>query len=73
MSKSLTCRELGGICDKKLSGNTLMEIVQQGMQHMGMDDAHKAFVANMENRTGENRHQWFTRMQKVFDSKPEDE
>jgi len=35
MSKSFTCRELMGICDEIFYGDTLMEIVQKGMEHMG--------------------------------------
>ena len=35
MSKPFTCRELMGICDEIFYGDTLMEIVQKGMEHMG--------------------------------------
>jgi predicted small metal-binding protein len=71
MTKTFTCRELGGTCDKKFSGNTLMEIVQQAMPHMMQDEAHKTSIIDMEKRTGENQAQWMERMQKEFDARPE--
>jgi len=72
MTKTFTCRELGGTCDEKFSGDTLMEIVQKAMPHMMADEAHKASIMEMEKRTGENQSQWMERMQKEFDVRPED-
>ncbi len=72
MSKTFTCKELGGVCEEKFSGESLMEIVQKGMPHMMSDEAHKASIMNMEKRTGENQEQWMERMQKEFDAKTED-
>jgi hypothetical protein len=73
MSKSFTCRELMGICDDTFSGDTLMEVVQKGMQHMGSDDAHKEHIAGLAGGTQETQEQWFGRMQGEFDSKPDDQ
>jgi hypothetical protein len=72
MTKTFTCRELGGICDEAFSGETLTEIVQKGMPHMMSDDEHKESVMSMEKRTGENKEQWMARMQGEFDAKPEE-
>lgn len=72
MTKIFTCKELGGLCDEKFSGNTLMEIVQKGMPHMMSDEAHKAHIVDIEKQTGENQAQWMERMQKEFDAKVED-
>jgi hypothetical protein len=72
MSKTFTCRELGGICDEKFSGDTFMEIMQKGAGHMMSDDAHKEAIMSMEKNTGENKEQWMERMQKEFDAKPEE-
>ena len=69
MTKSFTCKELGGICDEKFSGESLMEIVGKGMPHMMSDEAHKASVMDMEKRTGENKEAWMARMQKEFEAK----
>ncbi len=73
MSKSLTCRELMGICDEQFSGDTLMEVAQKGMQHMQSDDAHQEHMASHADRTEEDRTQWFEKMELVFDAKPDDE
>ena len=47
MSKPFTCRELMGICDEIFYGDTLMEVVQKGMEHMRSDDAHKDHIAGL--------------------------
>jgi hypothetical protein len=72
MTKTLTCRELGGVCDEAFSGETFEEVVQKGMPHMMSDEAHTASIMEMEQRTGESKDQWMTRMQQEFDTKPED-
>ena len=72
MSKTLTCRELGGVCDEQFSGETFMDLVQKGMPHMMSDDAHKDAIMNMEKNTGENKEQWMARMQGEFDAKSAD-
>ena len=51
MSKSFMCRELMGICDEIFYGDTLMEIVQKGMEHMGSDDAYKDHIAGLAGGT----------------------
>ncbi|MEN9912875.1 MAG: hypothetical protein RLY66_283 [Candidatus Parcubacteria bacterium] len=71
MSKTFTCKELGGICEENFSGTTLMEIVQKGMQHMQSDEAHMKKIGDLSNTTGETKEQWFERMQKEFDTKAE--
>lgn len=72
MTKTFTCRELGGICDTSFSADTFDGIVQQGMGHIMTDQAHTAHVMSLEERTGENREQWMARMQSEFDAKPAD-
>ena len=72
MTKTFICKELGGVCDEKFSGTTLMEIVGQAMPHMMSDETHKANIMDMEKRIGENQEQWMVRMQKEFDARPED-
>ena len=72
MSKTFTCRELGGTCDERFSGETLEEIMQKGMTHMGTDEAHMARIQNLSNETGESKEAWFARMQKAFNERKED-
>ncbi len=71
MTKTFTCRELGGICDEKISGSTFPEIIDKGMQHMMSDEAHKAKMMSMSEAT-ETKEQWFERVQKEFDARQED-
>lgn len=73
MDKTFTCRELGGVCEEKFSGASLMEIVQQGMPHMMGDEEHKTAIMNMESATGENKEQWMARMQQEFDARQADQ
>jgi len=72
MSKTFICKELGGVCDAEFTGNSLQEIIQKGMPHMMSDRAHQLKIKNVEKDTGENRTQWMTRMQNIFESKSED-
>lgn len=72
MTKTFTCRELGGICDTPMTGGSLQEIMQHGGQHMMSDEAHKARMMNLSNDTGETREQWMTRMQAEFEARQED-
>ena len=72
MTKTFTCKELGGICDEKIQGVTFMEIINTGMKHMQSDSAHEERMMNTPNTTGETKDQWFERMQKEFDGKSED-
>ncbi|MBX4210833.1 DUF1059 domain-containing protein [Candidatus Parcubacteria bacterium] len=72
MTKTFTCRELGGTCDKTFSGNTFGEILEKAMPHMMSDDAHRASIMDMEKQTGENKEQWMERMQNEFNAKRED-
>ena len=72
MTKTLSCRELGGICDEPFSGETFNDVIQKAMPHMMTDEAHKAAVMSMEVNTGENKEQWMARMQNEFDTKPKD-
>lgn len=72
MSKTLTCRELGGVCDEKFSGSSFMEVMQKGAAHMMSDEVHKESIMGMERRTGENQQQWMDRMQKEFNAKSYD-
>lgn len=67
MSKTFTCKELGGICDKKISGDTFNDIIQKGMEHMMADEEHKKHMSTLSETTKETKEQWFERMNKEFD------
>jgi hypothetical protein len=71
MSKSFTCRELGGICNKVFSGNSVMEIMEQAGPHMMSNAEHKKSIMSLEARTGETKMQWIKRIERQFEAKPE--
>jgi len=72
MSKTFTCRELGGVCDQEFAGDSVMSIMQQAMPHMQSDDAHKKHIATLAETSGESREDWMSRMQREFDAKAPD-
>ncbi|MEQ1610339.1 MAG: DUF1059 domain-containing protein [Hyphomonadaceae bacterium] len=72
MTKTFICRELGGTCDAQFSGDTVMEIMQKAGPHMMSDEAHKAAVMSLQERTGESKDQWMVRIQGEFDAKAQD-
>jgi predicted small metal-binding protein len=72
MSKTFTCKELGGICDKKFSGKSLKEIMDKGMKHMSGDQAHMEHIAVLAMTGTETKDEWQARMQKAFKAKSED-
>lgn len=72
MTKTFTCRELGGTCDQPFTGSSVEEMMQQAGPHMMADEAHTASIMGMEEQTGENRQQWMERMQQEFDARPND-
>ncbi|MDZ4690264.1 DUF1059 domain-containing protein [Terricaulis sp.] len=72
MSKTFSCRELGGVCGQAFSGDSVMEIMQQAMPHMQSDDVHKDHIAKFAETSGESRDAWMARVQREFDAKPQD-
>lgn len=72
MTKTFTCKELGGICDEKFSGETFDEIIQKGMAHMQADQAHMDKIMDPNNPQTETKEQWYERMTKEFDAREED-
>ena len=53
--KTMTCRQLGGACDRQLRGDTADEIIKAQDQHLkeivaGGDTAHEAALREMRGR-----------------------
>lgn len=77
--KSMTCKQLGGACDKEFSANTFEEISEMSKQH-GMemfqkgDEAHLKAMNEMKNlmQNPEAMKEWFDNKRKEFESLPED-
>jgi predicted small metal-binding protein len=67
--KTMTCRELGGGCDQKLSANTWDEMVQK----MSKDvmEKHPDAAKQMEKMHNEDPKEWGREMKPKFDSAQE--
>ncbi|TNC83169.1 MAG: DUF1059 domain-containing protein [Oleiphilus sp.] len=77
--KTMTCKQLGGACDKEFSANTFEEIAelskQHGMQmHQKQDVEHLAAMNEMQNlmKDPDQMNQWFESKRQEFEDLPED-
>ena len=73
--KKLTCRDLGGPCDKEVTGNSFEEIGNNCRAHVeeqmnSGDEAHKAAVAKMMNASPEDQKSMMTEYEKRFNEAP---
>ena len=71
----MTCKQLGGACDKGFHGNTFEEIAEQSKQHamemhQQQDKAHLKAMADMSELMQDPAamQQWFNLKKKQFDS-----
>ncbi len=75
----MTCRQLGGACDKEFQAASFDEIAEMSKQH-GMemfqlnDEAHLKAMNEMQElmQKPEAMKEWFENMKKDYDSLPED-
>ena len=75
--KTMTCRQLGGACDKEFHAETFQEMAELSKQH-GMemyqvkDQAHMAAMGEMQEmmQQPEAMQQWFENKRKEFDALP---
>ena len=77
--KTMTCKQLGGACDKEFHANSFEDIAEMSKQH-GMemfqqkDEAHLSAMSEMQElmQKPEAMAEWFENKRKEFDSLPED-
>ena len=67
--KTMTCRELGGPCDKPLSASTWDEIVQTMTNHV--IGTHPDTAKTMEKMHNEDPKKWGRETKPKWDAKPE--
>jgi predicted small metal-binding protein len=77
--KTMTCEDLGGPCDLKLSGETADEVIKAQDRHLnevvaGGDEVHQEALAGMKGRW---KHPiaglgWYKKVKKDFAALPED-
>ena len=78
--KTMTCKQLGGACDKTFQANTFEEIVELSKQH-GMEMFQQQDAEHLEAmqriqtlmQNPEAMQQWFESTQQAFENLPEDE
>ena len=78
--KTMTCKQLGGACDKEFRANTFEEIAGMSKKH-GMemfqigDEAHLKAMAEMQKlmQSPEAMKEWFENKRKEFDALPVNE
>ncbi len=77
--KKMTCKQLGGACDKVFQANTFEEMAELSKQH-GMemfklgDEAHLKAMKDMQKlmQTPDAMQTWFTDRKKEFDALPKE-
>lgn len=77
--KTMTCKQLGGACDKKFRATSFDEIAGMSKQH-GMemfqtkDAAHLKAMSEMQElmKKPEAMKEWFENKKKVFEALPEE-
>ena len=78
--KTMTCKQLGGVCDKEFHANTFEEMAEMSKQHgmemfkMG-DEEHIKAMNEMQElmKSSEAMKEWFENRRKEFDTLPVDE
>ena len=75
--KTMTCRQLGGACDKKFHANTFEEIAEMSKNHgiemfQKGDEAHMKAMNEMQEmmQKPEAMKEWFGQKRKEFEALP---
>jgi len=77
--RTMSCKQLGGACDKEFHASSFEEIAEMSKQH-GMemfqknDEAHRNAMSEMKKlmQKPEAMKDWFENKKKEFDALPED-
>jgi len=78
--KTMTCKQLGGACDKEFHADTFEQIAEMSKQH-GMemfqkkDSSHMAAMGEMQElmQKPEAMQEWFENKRKEFDMLPDND
>ena len=70
----MTCSEIGGVCEEKITGVTFDEIAQKGYNHIAQmtDEEHKKMKEMIDNSSDEQKQKWMEETTKKFEAAPED-
>ena len=69
--KTMTCAQMGGECDTKITGNTVDEMMMNGMKHL--EEAHPKMAADVKasSPTDPMMISWNEKFKKDFEAAPE--
>ena len=73
--KTMTCKQMGGPCDTKFTGNTADEVIKAMDAHLkNSDEAHKEASEVMQARWKDpaSGMAWYTKTKSDFEALPED-
>lgn len=77
--KTMTCRQLGGPCDLRLTGTTADDVIKQQDRHLkdavsGGDGAHRPAREDMKSRWRHPKRSlgWYNDVKKTFADLPEE-
>ena len=78
--KTMTCKQLGGVCDKEFHAETFEEMAEvsknHGMEmHQQNDEAHIKMMGEIKElmKNPDAMKEWFEGKKKEFDALPEDQ
>ena len=71
--KKMTCKEMGGVCDAEIQGETAEEMMENGKNHVhgATDEEHQGIVKQMEAMSDEEKAGWAEGIKAKFDATAE--
>lgn len=69
--KKMTCKDMGGSCNFKMTANTTEEMIAQGMAHVKM--SHPEIVEQMSKMTPEENEKWNNDFKTKWETTPEEQ
>ena len=72
--KSITCKQMGGICDVSFKEDSAREAMEQGLAHFknSFDAEHRALYEKVTNLPADERRKWNEQFQKAWNGAGEE-
>lgn len=64
--RTMTCKQMGGVCDYKMTANTSKEMMDAGMEHI--EESHPELAKKMKNMSAEENRKWNENFMKSWDA-----
>jgi len=67
----MTCSQMGGSCEEKITGGTQEEMIENGMKHL--EEKHPEMAANVKSTPKEDpmMEAWYKKFKADFEAAPE--